>query len=233
MEIKAVSFDCSGTLIDWESGIVYALSAWAKRHGASPGRAELLAAFAEAEPQVQSADPTMPYPQVLRRVARRIGRKLGLPVSDGEAAVFAASIQHWPPFGDTRKALAELKKRFRLAVLSNVDRESFAVTERALGVGFDLVCTAEEIGSYKPDPRNFRFLLAKLDELGIARGELLHAAQSLYHDIEPASAMGTRTAWVDRYGGSSAGAARAPAGQVRPDITVKSLTELVHVIDSA
>lgn len=231
MRLKAVSFDCYGTLIDWESGIAYALSAWAKRHGANPARAELLAAFAEAEPQVQSADPTMPYPQVLRRVARRIGRKLELPVSDAEAVAFASSVGHWPPFADTRKALAELKMHFRLAVLSNVDKDSFSATERALGVEFDRVCTAGEIGSYKPDPRNFRFLLAKLDELGIARGELLHAAQSLYHDIEPASAMGIRTAWVDRYGGSSAGAARAPAGQVRPDITVKSLTELVHAID--
>lgn len=231
MLVQAVSFDCYGTLIDWESGIADALSAWAKRHGANPARAELLAAFAEAEPQVQSADPKMPYPEVLRRVARRIGRKFDLSVSDGEAAAFSASIRHWPPFADTRKALAELKKRFRLAVLSNVDMSSFAATQKGLGVEFDLVCTAEEIGSYKPDPRNFRFLLAKLGELGIAQGGLLHAAQSLYHDIEPASALGIRTAWLDRYGGASAGAARAPAGAVRPDITVKSLTELVHAID--
>lgn len=233
MEIKAVSFDCYGTLIDWESGIADALSAWAKRYGASPGRAELLAAFAEAEPVVQAANPDMPYPGVLRRVARRTGRKLELPVSDAEAVAFASSVGRWPPFADTRKALAELKMHFRLAILSNVDRDSFSATERALGVELDLVCTAGEIGSYKPDPRNFRFLLGKLDELGIARGELLHAAQSLYHDIEPASALGIRTAWVDRYGGASGGAARAPAGEVRPDITVKSLTELAHAIGRA
>lgn len=231
MRLKAVSFDCYGTLIDWESGIGDALSAWAKRHGAQPGRGELLAAFAEAEPQVQSADPGMPYPEVLRRVAQGIGRRFAMPVSDGEAAAFAASIRGWPPFADTRKALAELKKRFRLAVLSNVDMHSFGATQKVLGVEFDRVCTAEEIGSYKPDPRNFRFLLAKLDELGIAPGELLHAAQSLYHDVEPASALGIRTAWVDRYGGLAAGAARAPAGEVRPDITVKSLTELAQAID--
>lgn len=233
MEIKAVSFDCYGTLIDWESGIADALSAWASRYGAPLARSELLAAFAEAEPVVQAANPDMPYPGVLRRVARRIGRKLELPVSDGEAAAFASSVGSWPPFSDTAEVLARLKSRFRLAVLSNVDRESFAATERALGVEFDRVCTAGDIGSYKPDPRNFRFLLAKLDELGIARGELLHAAQSLYHDIEPASALGIRTAWVDRYGGLAAGAARAPAGEVRPDITVKSLTELAHAIDRA
>ena len=230
MLLKAVSFDCYGTLIDWESGIADALSAWAKRHGVLPGRADLLAAFAEAEPQVQAADPKMPYPEVLRRVARRIGRKFDLPVSDGEAAMFAASLQHWPLFADTRKALAELKKHFRLAVLSNVDMNSFAATQKVLGVEFDLVCTAEEIGSYKPDPRNFRFLLARLSEMDIADTELLHAAQSLFHDVEPARAMGIRTAWVDRYSGAASGAARPPQSAITADLRVNSLAELVEAL---
>lgn len=230
MQLKAISFDCYGTLIDWEGGIADALSAWAKSNGALPGRSELLAAFSEAEPQVQSANPAMPYPEVLRRVARRIGRKLDLPVSDGEAAAFSASIGRWPPFPDTSRALVRLQQRYRLAVLSNVDKESFAASERALGIRFDLVCTAEEIGSYKPDPRNFRFLLARLSEMGIARTELLHAAQSLFHDVEPAGALGIRTAWVDRYSGAASGAARAPQSAIEADLRVSSLAELVEAL---
>lgn len=228
MGIKAISFDCYGTLIDWESGIAGALSEWSRRHGAAPERAELLAAFSQVEPIVQSADPELPYPEVLCRVAQGIGRRLDLPVSDAEAGEFARSIRRWPPFPDTSEALARLQKRYRLAVLSNVDRKSFAATERTLGIRFDLVCTAEEIGSYKPDPRNFRFLLDRLAETGIAGAELLHAAQSLYHDIEPARAMGIRTAWVDRYAGAASGAARAPQGRIEADIRVSSLNELVE-----
>lgn len=228
MGIKAISFDCYGTLIDWESGIADALSEWSRRHGARMERAELLAAFSEAEPVVQSADPELPYPEVLRRVAQRIGRRFDLPVSDADAGGFARSIRRWPPFADTSKALARLQEHYRLAVLSNVDKASFAATERALGIRFDLVCTAEEIGSYKPDPRNFHYLLARLSEMGIDRAELLHAAQSLFHDIEPARALGMRTAWVDRYAGAASGAARAPKGRIRADIRVSSLDGLVE-----
>lgn len=230
MKIKAISFDCYGTLIDWESGIAEALSAWALRRGARLERASLLVAFSEAEPQVQSAQPRMAYPQVLAEVARRIGRRFELPVTDADAASFAASIARWPAFADTRAALSRLRQRYRLAVLSNVDRQSFSATQKALGIEFDLVCTAGEIGSYKPNPRNFRFLLARLSDLGIAKEELLHAAQSLFHDVQPARAQGIRTAWVDRYGGAGTGAARAPEGEALPDITVSSLAELVRTL---
>lgn len=231
MGIRAVSFDCYGTLIDWESGIADALSEWSRRQGAGLERAELLAAFSDAEPVVQSSDPELPYPEVLRRVAKRIGRRFDLPVSDADAAGFARSIRCWPPFADTSKALARLQEHYRLAVLSNVDKASFAATERALGIRFDLVCTAEEIGSYKPDPRNFRFLLARLSEMGIDRAELLHAAQSLFHDIEPAHALGISTAWVDRYAGAASGAARAPQSRIEADFRVSSLDELVDSIE--
>lgn len=230
METKAISFDCYGTLIDWESGIADALSDWSRRRGAGLERPELLAAFSETEPVVQSADPELPYPEVLRRVAQGIGRRFALPVSEAEAGEFASSIRRWPPFPDTSKALARLQEHYRLAVLSNVDKQSFAASERALGIRFDLVCTAEEIGSYKPDPRNFRFLLARLSEMDIARGELLHAAQSLYHDVEPARALGIRTAWVDRYSGAASGAARAPQGAITADLRVSSLAELVEAL---
>ncbi len=230
MKIKAISFDCYGTLIDWESGIVNALSEWSRGRGGALGRAELLAAFSDAEPRVQSARPEMAYPKVLAEVARRIGRRFDLPVTDADAASFAASIVLWPPFPDTAAALSRLRKRCRLAVLSNVDRKSFAAAQEALGIEFDLVCTAEDIGSYKPDPRNFRFLLARLAELGIDPGELLHAAQSLFHDIEPANTLGIRTAWVNRYGSAASGAARAPSAEVRADLTVSSLAELVTAL---
>ena len=230
MNIKAISFDCYGTLIDWESGIARALAEWARRGGRHFDRLELLAAFADAEPEVQSAYPEIAYPRVLAEVARRIGKRFGLGVSDSDAAGFAASIARWPAFSDTSAALAELQQRFRLAILSNVDKASFAATQKALGIEFDLVCTAEEIGSYKPSPRNFRFLLARLSDMGIAKEEVLHAAQSLFHDVEPAGKLGIRTAWVDRYGGVGTGAARAPKGEALPDLTVSSLAELARTL---
>lgn len=230
MKISAISFDCYGTLIDWESGIAEELSIWARRRGGRLDRASLLAAFSDAEPRVQSAHPEMAYPEVLAEVARRIGRRFDLPVTDADAASFAASIARWPPFPDTTAALSRLHNRYRLAVLSNVDRKSFAATQKALGIEFDLVCTAEEIGSYKPDPRNFRFLLARLEELGIDQDELLHAAQSLFHDVKPAGALGIRTAWVDRYAGAAVGAARHSSGQVKADFRVSSLAALVRML---
>jgi 2-haloalkanoic acid dehalogenase type II len=152
-----------------------------------------------------------------------------------EDAAFGASIGDWPAFPDTAQALEYLKQHFRLVVLSNVDRAGFAATEPWLGVAFDAVYTAQDIGSYKPDTRNFRYLLDRLAELGFQREQVLHVAQSLFHDHVPANAINLASAWIDRRGGSTGGGATAPvAGDVRWDFRFGSLGELAdaHMAES-
>ena len=147
---EAMSFDCYGTLIDWETGISAELVPWAERRGVAASRAELVARFAATETGVQQEEPGALYPDVLAEVLRRIGRQLDVPVYDEEATAFGASVGAWPAFDDSVEALTRLKSRYRLAILSNVDRASFAKSAARLGVDFDLVVTAQDVGAYKP-----------------------------------------------------------------------------------
>ncbi|RMH26238.1 MAG: HAD family hydrolase [Planctomycetota bacterium] len=231
--VRALSFDCYGTLIDWESGIVAALTPWARRRGVRADAEALLGWFARAEPEAEAAAPASPYRVVLRDVMRRIGRLAGAPVDEADERRLADSVGAWPAFGDTPAALARLKSRCALVIVSNVDRESFEGTRPRLGVAFDAVVTAEEVGAYKPDPRMFDAADAAMGRLGIAPGERVHVAQSLHHDIAPASARGWRTCWVDRRAGRPGGATPAPAGAVRADLTVPTLAALADLIESA
>ena len=227
-DFRILTFDCYGTLIDWETGIVDALRPWLARHGAAIGRETLLAAFARHESAQQAATPAMRYPELLACVLRRMGEELGLPVSDAEAEAFGASVGDWPAFPDSAAALAHLAGHYRLVVLSNVDRASFARSAARLGDPFDAVFTAEEIGSYKPDPRNFAFMLDRLAAAGWARGDILHTAQSLFHDIRPAKAAGLATCWIDRSGGRAGGATPVVDEPVAPDFRFSSLAAMVE-----
>ncbi len=223
---RVFSFDCYGTLIDWECGILAALRPWLEREGAAIADDEILARFAHFEPIEQQTAPELTYPQILARVHAAMAREWQLRAEPEDAARFAASIADWPPFADTGTALATLKGRVRLVVLSNVDRASFARTEARLGVKFDDVFTAQDIGAYKPDPRTFEYLLARLGAKGFEPGDILHVAQSLYHDHVPAKALGLATCWVDR-GRGPGGAVQAPEVAVTPDLRVRDLAELV------
>ena len=227
-DFRTLTFDCYGTLIDWETGIVDALRPWLARHRAEIGRETLLAAFARHESAQQAATPAMRYPELLAQVLRRMGEELGLPVSDAEAEAFGASVGDWPAFPDSAAALAHLAGHYRLVVLSNVDRASFARSAARLGDPFDAVYTAEEIGSYKPDPRNFAFMLDRLAAAGCARGEILHTAQSLFHDIRPAKAAGLASCWIDRGGGRAGGATPVVDEPVTPDFRFPSLAAMVE-----
>lgn len=223
--IKALSFDCYGTLIDWETGILVALAPWQVCFDVESEA--LLAAFARHESAVEAERPDHLYPQVLEEVMRRLGKEFDAEVSEDEARAFGVSVGNWPAFPDTAAALASLKQHFQLTILSNVDRASFARSNLHLGVEFDLVCTAEDIGSYKPAQENFAYLLARLKERGIGPGELLHVAQSLYHDHAPALAMGLETAWIDRRAGKSGGGATLAANlDLRISNRFKSMAEL-------
>jgi len=195
-QFKALSFDCYGTLIDWETGIVEALRPLGERAGVSSG--QLIEAYGPVEHEAEEAFPALRYSKLLEKVHEGLSRKFGVDPDDAEAAAFGASVGDWPAFPDTVEALTYLKGHFQLIILSNVDRVSFVGSNRRLGVEFDQILTAEEIGSYKPNLRNFECLLRRAGEAGIAKEELLHTAQSLFHDHVPANKMGIASAWIDR-----------------------------------
>jgi len=195
-QFKALSFDCYGTLIDWEAGMLEALEPLRTRAGI--GSDELLEDYGAVEHEVEHWYPALVYSQLLEKVHARLSERLGVAPDPAEAAAFGDSVGNWPAFPDSADALSYLKQHFQLVILSNVDRKSFAASNRRLGVEFDAILTAEEIGSYKPDLRNFEYLLARVGEAGIAQGELLHVAQSLFHDHVPANQLGIASAWIHR-----------------------------------
>ena len=220
-DFTALTFDVYGTLIDWETGIWDALQpliAAAERDDIT--REPALAAFARLESAQQAATPAMLYPALLAEVHRGFAREFGLETREDLDAAFGTSVPHWPAFADTADALRRLKKRYRLVVLSNVDRAGFHASARKLGVEFDAVYTAEDVGAYKPAPANFEHMLAHLEaDLGVAKDGILHTAQSLFHDHVQARAQGLANCWIDRQGLSAGGSWGATAEvSERPEI---------------
>ena len=199
-EFGTMTFDCYGTLIDWESGIWEAIQPLLARNDAlDMSRSLALEVFALSESQQETAMPTMPYPEILAAVHRDLAEHLQLKTDLEMDRVFGQSVPLWPAFPDSALALQDLRSRYRLVILSNVDRSGFAASNVRLEGDFDAVYTAEDIGSYKPDPRNFEYMLDHLaTDLGVAPGEILHVAQSLYHDHVPAQRFGLATVWIDR-----------------------------------
>ncbi|MBV9795248.1 MAG: HAD hydrolase-like protein [Actinobacteria bacterium] len=223
---EALSFDCYGTLIDWEAGLAAVLVPWARRRGLTIGPEELLAAYAGHESAAEAGHPAEPYPQILARSFRALGASLGATVDDEDAAALAGSVPGWPAFPDSAEALRALGSRFRLIILSNVDRASFAASQARLGASFAAVITAQDAGSYKPAAGNFEALIAEAAKLGVGAGQLLHVAQSLFHDHIPAQAAGLRTVWINRRQGRPGwGATPRPAAEVTPDAQFASMAE--------
>jgi len=206
-DFEVLSFDCYGTLIDWETGIWDAFQPVLMENGRDDiSRAALLEAFAEEESRLEREHPSLPYDRILQMVHAGLRRRFGLAGSGDMDAAFGASLPHWPAFPDTAEALRLLKRRFRLVILSNVHREGFAASNRKLGVRFDAVLTAQDIGSYKPDPANFRHLVTHVRETwGLAPERILHVAQSMFHDHVPAARAGLARIWIDRQGLSEGG----------------------------
>ena len=226
-DFEALSFDCYGTLIDWESGIAAVLARWAAEHGVELSAEELLERFAAAEARQEEGSPRTLYPEILAATMHDLGATVGADVSSAESHRLARSIPDWPVFPDVPHALATLSLRYKLIILSNVDRESFETSNLKLGVRFDAVVTAQDVGSYKPSMRNFHALFEAAAELGIERGHLLHVAQSLYHDHIPAKGLGLPTVWIDRRGDRAGWGATPPPGEdVQPDWTFPSLGDL-------
>jgi 2-haloacid dehalogenase len=233
-DFDALSFDCYGTLIDWEAGITAVLRRWADAHGLHLSDEQLLTAYSTHEAQAEADHPTDLYPQILARSMRTLGEQLGVPVSDGEAEVLAVSVPDWPAFPDSAEALQRLSRRYKLIILSNVDRASFAGSNRRLGVPFTSILTAQDIGSYKPSARNFEALAREAQRLGVGEGKLLHVAQSLFHDHVPAKAAGLPTVWINRrHDNPGWGATPAPPADVTPNWTFTSMAAFANAVDAA
>jgi 2-haloacid dehalogenase len=220
----ALTFDCYGTLIDWETGLLRQLKPILERNDAHVIDGFILDYFGSCETRIEHG-PYQSYRSVLTEVLAAFGERLGFTPTAEERLNFAQSVGDWLPFPDTIAALKRLGSRFQLAVISNIDDDLFDLTQARLGINFDHVITAQQVGAYKPDTKPFTTALARI---GIDKHRLLHVAQSRYHDIAPAKALGLATAWIDRRGGAPGGA--TPEHDAVPTFTFDSLTALADAL---
>lgn len=226
-QFRVLSFDCYGTMIDWEAGILANLRPWIETQQLELRDVDILEAFGLAESTEEAEAPDAPYPVVLEAVHSRLANRWGLPPDEPAANRFGHSVGSWPAFPDSHDALTRLQQQYRLVILSNVDRASFAVSQRQLDVEFEAVYTAEDIGSYKPDPYNFTYLIESEQAAGFHKSEILHVGQSLFHDHVPASAAGIATCWIQRPSlAGDHGATRPPDHRPRVDFHFTSLAQL-------
>lgn len=227
-DFKALTFDCYGTLIDWESGMVAGLEPLTSRLSSALSRDEILQAHARHESAQQAQTPAMRYCDLLPVVYRRLAEEWGVPVSWTECLSYGQSVKDWPAFPDSAKALKYLKQHYKLVILSNIDNESFAASNEKLQVQFDAIYTAEDIGSYKPSARNFEYMLDKIKGLGIEKGEILHTAESLFHDHVPANRHGLASCWIyRRHAQQGFGATMTPDETPHHDFRFDSMADLV------
>jgi 2-haloacid dehalogenase len=224
-QFTTISFDCYGTLIDWEAGILPVLRTVLANHDQRLPDAEILELYGEFEAEAESG-PYQRYQDVLQSVVRAFADRFHFQASAAEIHSLHESVPAWPPFADTVGGLHELQKRYKLVVISNIDDNLFAETRKHLGVELDGVITAEQARSYKPSLNNFQMALRTQ---ALSPDLLLHAGQSIYHDVVPARSLGISTVWVNRKSARPGiGAVRATEG--RPDLEVPDLASLVAAI---
>ena len=219
-----LTFDCYGTLIDWEAGILAGLRGILAPLGIDAGDDDLLERYARAEASVEAGG-YLRYREVLARSAELVGRELGVQPDPAALAAFGGSVGAWPAFPDSADALARLHERFRLAVITNCDDDLFAASNARLGVTFDHVITAQQVGAYKPSTRNFE---VAFERIGVPRERILHVAQSLFHDHVPAKGLGMTTAWIDRRH-DRPGSGATPPADARPDLAVPSMAAFAEI----
>jgi 2-haloacid dehalogenase len=221
---EALTFDCYGTLIDWESGILAGIRPVLERYGVRPDDDELLEAYAVAEADLE-AGPYRSYREILGEGLRRVAAHYDVEPTRADIEGFGASVGEWPAFGDSSAALAALQSRFRLGVITNCDDDLFSRSAERLGIAFDPVVTAQQAGSYKPSERNFHLAFERLD---LPRERILHVAQSLFHDHVPAKELGLATAWIDRRR-ERPGAGATPRADASPDIAVPDMASFAEL----
>ena len=218
---EVLTFDCYGTLINWEEGILRSLRRVLAAHGKDTDDATILRLYGDFEARAEQGEYRR-YREVLQSVVRQFGEQLGFAPAGEEARSLPESLQEWQPWPDTVAVLRELNSRYRLAIVSNVDDDLFAATLPKLGVEFDQIITAQQAGAYKPSLKIFELALSRV---GVPAPRVLHVGQSLYHDVLPAQALGLATVWVNRPSPrTGVGAVKAAEG--RPDLQVSSLAEL-------
>ena len=228
-DFKVLSFDCYGTLVDWETGIHNALKPIMEKSAKKISDDEILQMHAKHAIMLEQNTPWKLYRDLLPIVYKRLAETLSVPVTWTECVAYGRSIADWPIFSDTIEALYYLKKHYKLVVLSNVDNQSFANTHQNIGINFDAIITAEDLGTYKPDLTNFRCMIDYIKTWGIAQNELLHIACSLYHDVKPAQECGLATCFINRRHA-------LPGLGVMPDATVDvqadfAFTSLASLVD--
>jgi 2-haloacid dehalogenase len=222
-EFEVLTFDCYGTLIDWETGLREALRPIFAAHGLDPAPGRVLELYGELETAAESG-PYREYRTVLRTVLQGLGERLGFAPTTAELDRFSTSVRDWPAFPDSPSALQALHTKYRLAVVSNIDDELFAYSAKRLQVQFDWIITAQQAKSYKPSPQNFRLAF---ERIGVPPSRILHVAQSLFHDIAPANALGLSTVWVNRRH-LQEGPGATPPAEARPDLEVPTLRALAE-----
>lgn len=228
-DFKVLAFDVYGTLIDWEIGMVTALTPLTDRVSQSLSRNAILEAHAYHESTLQRWTPGKRYRDLLAVVYRRLAEEWGVPVTWEECQAYGLSVRQWPAFADSRDALAYLKQHYRLVVLTNTDNLSFSGSNTRLDVHFDGVYTAEDIGSYKPSDRNFEYMLEILARQGIAKTDILHTAESMFHDHGPANKHGLSNCWIyRRHAEEGFGATMNPGELPRYDFCFNSMADLVE-----
>jgi len=224
-DFKVLTFDCYGTLIDWEAGILDALAPLRRDSERDVEDDAVLERYALTESRIQAGE-FKRYREVLAEVGREMAASFDVELRPGGEGFLAESIAGWRPFPDTVSALAKLKERFRLAIVSNIDDDLIALSVKHLQVDFDHVVTAEQVGSYKPSHNNF---LRAIERVDVPKGQILHVAQSLYHDIQPANELGLSNAWVNRRKGRRGSGATAPA-TATPTLEVPDLATLASLV---
>lgn len=229
-DFKVLTFDCYGTLIDWEAGLATALQALVARSRRGMSRDQVLEEFGREEFTQENETPAMPYSQLLAVVYHRLAKAWGTTTSNEEANIFGASVPDWPAFPDSAQALRYLKRFYKLVILSNVDRLSFRSSNVRLQVEFDAIYTAQDIGSYKPSAANFEYMLGRLKEdFGFGKTDVLHVAQSLLHDHAPANRLSLASAWIDRrHAAEGWGATMPPSGTPHYDFRFESMAALAE-----
>jgi 2-haloacid dehalogenase len=219
---EALTFDCYGTLINWEEGILTSIKPVLQGHNINLAEEKILEIFAEFESELEQGE-YITYREVLKGVVQKFGDRFNFQPTSDELNSLADSIQYWQPFPDTVAALKSLKQRFKLVIISNVDNDLFAFSAKHLQVEFDEVITAEQVKSYKPSLNNFR---QAIERIGIPQEKILHVAASIYHDVVPAKSLGISTVWVNRRAGKQGSGASLPA-TAQPDLEVPDLQTLV------
>jgi 2-haloacid dehalogenase len=219
-----LTFDCYGTLIDWERGLLAAMRRVLDAHGVQATDDDLLERYARQEAGLEDG-PYLRYREVLARGLAGVAGELGVTPTSEELATFGGSVADWPAFPDSAAALGRLKARYTLVVITNCDDDLFAASNRQLDVEFDHVITAEQVGSYKPNHRNFEIAF---ERIAAPRQRILHVAQSLFHDHVPGKALGLSTVWVNRRHGQPGSGATPPA-EVTPDLVVPDMATLADL----